>query len=97
VRFISDRVSDPIEDFLSEYEELANDCGLTDHQKVETIICYIPFSLRDFWKSLDGYFELAHDWANLGRELEAIYVGPSALSRHAEHRLLLCQTFMCER
>jgi len=34
-------ISEPIQDFLQEYEELANSCGLNDRQKVETIIQYI--------------------------------------------------------
>jgi len=28
----------PIQDFLEEYEELADKCGLTNFQKVETVI-----------------------------------------------------------
>src|ERR1700733_244581 len=72
--YFSGQVNDPIEDFLSEYEELANSCGLTDRQKVETIIRYMPLSLRDLWKSLDGY--LAHDWTGFRSELEGIYEGP---------------------
>jgi hypothetical protein len=68
--YFSGRVSDPIEDFLDEYEELANSCGLTDRQKVETIIRYIHLTLRDLWKSIDGY--IAHDWMNFRRELDDI-------------------------
>ena len=30
-----------IEDFLDEYEELADKCGLTSPQKVETVIWYV--------------------------------------------------------
>lgn len=73
--YFSGRVSDPIEDFLSEYEELADACGLTDYQKVQTIICYIPFSLRDLWKSLGGY--LARNWLDLGLTLKEIYESTS--------------------
>ena len=84
--YFSGRVGDPIEDFLSEYEELANSCGLTDQQKVEAVIRYIPFALRDLWKSLDGY--QAQDWTDLKADLLGIYDGTSALSRHSEQKLL---------
>jgi hypothetical protein len=47
---------------------------------VETVIHYIPLSFRDFWKSLDGY--RAHDWTDLGRELEHFREGPSTFNRH---------------
>jgi hypothetical protein len=59
---------------------------LTDRQKVETIIRYIPFSLRDLWNSLDGY--LARTWMDLRLTLEEIYNGTSARSRHSEQKLL---------
>jgi hypothetical protein len=84
--YFSGRVRDPIEDFLSEYEELAHSCGLTDREKVETIIRYIPLHLRDLWKSLDGYS--AHDWTDFRLALEEIYDSPSTPSRHTEQKLL---------
>jgi hypothetical protein len=37
------------------------------------------FSLRDFWKCLDGY--QTHDWADLKLALEKIYDGTLASSR----------------
>ena len=85
--YFSGRVSDPIEDFLDEYEELANSCGLTERQKVETVTRYISPSLRDFWKSLDSY--QAHNWTDLRLTLEEIYDGPSAPTRscHSEQKL----------
>jgi hypothetical protein len=78
--YFSGRVGDLIEDFLNEYEELANSCGLTDCQKVETIIRYIPLTLQDLWKSLDGY--LVHDWTDFRRVLKDIYDGPLTLNRN---------------
>lgn len=84
--YFSGQVCDPIEDFLDEYEELANCCGLTERQKVERVIRYIPFSFRDLWKSLDGY--RAHDWTDFRRELEDIYEGPSFFRRNSEQKLL---------
>jgi len=48
-------ISEPIEDFLQEYEELADSCGLRDMQKVETVIRYVDPSQHDLWRSLDGF------------------------------------------
>ena len=80
----SGKPGDPIEDFLVKYEELANCCGLTDREKVKTVIWYIRPSLDYFWMSLDGYS--ACNWTVFRRELkEASYEVPSAV---AEQELL---------
>ena len=42
----SGKSGEPIEDFLVKYEELADCCGLTDREKVKTVIRYIPPSLH---------------------------------------------------
>ncbi|KAH9069441.1 hypothetical protein EDB83DRAFT_2584756 [Lactarius deliciosus] len=52
--------TDMLEDFLEEYEGLAYDCVLTDPQRVDVIIRYVAPSLRDFWRSLNGYFHAGH-------------------------------------
>ena len=83
--YFSGQVGDPIEDFLREYEEQASICALTNRQKVETVVRYIPTALRDLWKSLDGY--ITHDWADLRRSLEHIYANASARSRHSKQKL----------
>jgi len=85
VPYFSGQVDDPIEDFLREYEELADSYGLTSQQKIETVIWYIPVTLRDLWKSLDGY--AAHDWIDFRLALEDIYNGTSAHSRHSKQKL----------
>ena len=76
--YYSGQVGDPIEDFLREYEELADGCNLTEQQKVEKITHYICPELRYLWKSHNGY--QACNWANFRLELEAIYEEPSAPS-----------------
>jgi hypothetical protein len=62
-----------IENFFlfSEYDELANSCCLTSHQKVEAIIRHITPLVHVLWKSLEGY--VAHDWVDFGLALEEIY------------------------
>ena len=84
--YFSGRVGDPIEDFLDEYSELADSCGLSEQQKVEAIVRYIPLALRDLWKSWESYQR--HDWAALRATLEDIYDGTSSLSRHSGQKLM---------
>ncbi|KAI0273202.1 hypothetical protein BGY98DRAFT_1188997 [Russula aff. rugulosa BPL654] len=83
--YFSGQVGDPFEDFLTEYEELADSCGLTGQQKVETIVHYIQLAHRDLWKSLDGY--TTRNWVDLRRDLEDIYAGPSTYSCYSKQKL----------
>ncbi len=83
--FFSGHVGDPLDDFLREFEELATSCALTDQQKIETVIRYIPNDLRDLWKILDGY--TAHDWALFRQSLERTYEMTSAQSHYSKQKL----------
>jgi hypothetical protein len=76
-------LDESIEDFLREYEEFADGCGLTDRQKLDTVTRYPTSDLREFWKSLDGY--VASNWRDLKRELLKLYAGTSAPRRHSKH------------
>ena len=58
--YFSGRPGDPLDSFLREFEELANQSALNPQQKLETILRYIPLTLQDLWKILDGYS--ANDW-----------------------------------
>jgi hypothetical protein len=78
-------VNDSIEDFLREYEEFADNCGLTEEQKVETLTRYAETSLREFWKSQEGYKAL--DWRSLKRALLKIYGGTAATKCHSKRKL----------
>ena len=78
-------VDNSIEDFLQEYEEFADSCGLTNRQKVEIITRYMMLDLREFWKSLNGY--IASDWRDLKKELLRLYTGTSTQRRHSENQL----------
>ena len=80
--YFSGKFGDPIEDFLVQYEELANCCGLTDREKVRIVTRYIPLSLHYFWMSLDGY--KARNWTDLRRELKDAYKDSSAVNCHME-------------
>ncbi|KAH9048591.1 hypothetical protein EDB84DRAFT_1573933 [Lactarius hengduanensis] len=71
--YFSGRRNDPIVDFLFEYDI---NHGLSDSQKVETIVHYIAPSMRNFWKTLDGYS--TGDWATFKSTLESLYPDTSA-------------------
>jgi len=66
-------------DFMHEYHALATANGLTDAEKVETILRYVSSDLRKFWKSVNGY--TTGDWAAFSTALEAMYPDTSAATR----------------
>ena len=63
----SARDDELISEFLHEYEDLADGNGLTEKQKVETMIRYVPCDLRKLWKTLPGY--RATKWRRFREEL----------------------------
>jgi len=68
-------VDQPIEEFLDEYEELVDKCGLTSQQKVETVIRYVDRSQRHIWQHLPGFRN--RDWSAFRNELCNEYVSPT--------------------
>ena len=83
--YFTGHVDDPLEDFLRDYKELATTHQLNDREKVQTVLRYIPVSLRDYWRSLEGY--ATQNWGDFRQSLEAKYTGPSACSRYSKQRL----------
>jgi len=79
-------VNQPIEDFLEEYEELADKCGLTSLQKVETVIRYVDRSQRYVWQNLPGY--IARDWLDFRDELCDEYVSPTLEGQFSRQKLI---------
>ncbi|KAF8274724.1 hypothetical protein EI94DRAFT_1560962, partial [Lactarius quietus] len=77
---------EPIADFLADFEEQADGYSLTDAQKVEAILKYIPFSLRDFWKTVKGYS--TGDWTTFSEELEKLYPDMDAELRYSRQGLI---------
>ena len=53
-RFLGN-IEQPIEDFLEEYERLADRYGLTGPQKVEAVIRYVDRSQCHIWQHLPGF------------------------------------------
>ncbi|KAH9010335.1 hypothetical protein EDB85DRAFT_2161436 [Lactarius pseudohatsudake] len=70
--------ADSFEDFVEEFEALAYDCALTDPQRVDMIIRYVDPSIREFWKSLNGY--RSRDWPLFRQSLVTIFGNP--IPRH---------------
>jgi len=79
------KVKFPIQDFLEEYEELADKCGLTNFQKVEIVIRYVDRSQRHIWQSLPGYIN--HNWDDFCDDLGNEYVNPSAEGQCSRQKL----------
>jgi hypothetical protein len=77
---------EPIADFLIDYSELADGHNLTDQQKVETILQYIPHAQRDLWKSLKGY--ATGNWTTFQGELEKLYPDVDAATCYSRQALL---------
>jgi len=66
-------------DFMHKYHALATANGLTDAEKVKTILRYVSSDLQKFWKSVNGY--TTSDWAAFSTALEAMYPDTSAATR----------------
>jgi hypothetical protein len=58
---------DEFEDFLAEFEDLAYKYRLTDPQQVDTLICYINSSFREYCRTLSSYHSC--DWTRFRHSL----------------------------
>ena len=76
VPYFSKTTTSSFTDFMHEYQALATTNGLTDAQKVETILRYVSPDLHKFWKTVDGF--TANNWATFSTALEAMYLDTSA-------------------
>ena len=75
-----------MEDFLEEYEELADKYRLTEQEKVETVIRYVHHSQCHVWKCLPGFLDC--DWNDLHNDLCEEYVSPSTKGQFSKQKLL---------
>ncbi|KAH9028800.1 hypothetical protein EDB84DRAFT_1579281 [Lactarius hengduanensis] len=78
--------TDSFEDFVEQFEALAYDCALTDPQRVDVLIRYVAPSLRDFWRSLNGYH--SRDWPQLRQSLVNIFGSITPRPQVMRQRLL---------
>src|SRR5882762_7699768 len=74
-----------LKEFLTEYDDLAEAHHLTDKQKSENIIKYIPFDLRDLWCDQDSY--ATSSWDAFKKELTALYPDDSKVHRNTKQHL----------
>jgi len=84
--YFSGEVDIKIEDFLKEYEELADRYGLSEQQKVETVIRYIKTDQRHIWMTLPGF--VCHNWDNLCHKLRKEYISPTAQGWFSKQKLV---------
>ncbi|KAI9437144.1 hypothetical protein H4582DRAFT_1793733, partial [Lactarius indigo] len=66
-------------EFLREYKDLADGNGLSERQKVEMIIRYVPRSLQNLWSMLPGYVNVR--WRHFRAQLEELYPDIAARTR----------------
>jgi hypothetical protein len=74
-----------LSEFLREYENLANSCRLTSEEKVDTIMRYVPRSMKHLWETRHGY--QVGDWDDFKAELEDLHPDVTAPSRHTKQGL----------
>ena len=85
VPYFSGEGGESLDDFLCEYEELADGHGLTQRQKVDWVIRYVAHSQRDLWKSMEGF--VISDWNNLCKELCGTYLEAPLEHRYSKWKL----------
>ena len=83
-RFSADN-DELIANFLQEYKNLADGFGLTEVQKVEMILRYVPRVLQSLWKVLLEYQD--RDWHELKAHLLYLYPDTTAPSRNTKQGL----------
>ena len=96
--FFLGQAKDSLSKFLHVYESLANSHSLSDAQKVEHILNYIPSALHDFWDSIDGF--ATGDWAAFHTVLMCLYPDTLVVAWYTKEALqefvdLSCQLWMC--
>ena len=84
--YFSGKISQPIEEFLEEYNKLADKHRLTNWQKVETVIQYVNEQQHHIWRSLDGFLNC--DWDQFRAELHNEYISPTAMGKHMKKMLI---------
>ena len=98
--FFLGQAKDSLSKFLCTYKSLANSHSLSDMQKVEHILNYIPFALHDFWDSIDGF--ATGDLAVFCAMLMCLYPDTLAVAWYTKEALqefvdLSCQSQMCNK
>ena len=82
----SGEIEYPVKDFLCKHEELADEYGLMDVQKVEMVIWYVDRSECHIWTSLLGYIN--RNWDDMWEELAHEYVDPSTENCFSKQKLV---------
>ncbi|KAI0277655.1 hypothetical protein BC826DRAFT_882421, partial [Russula brevipes] len=83
--YFSDPNKESLTDFLFDFERLANNHNLSNPEKVDEVVRYIPPSTRNFWETLDGYS--TRDWDTFSATIKALYPDPNIASAYTRQRL----------
>jgi len=75
----------PITNFLHKFTALADDYRLTDSQKVETIMRYVPPKTYTFWSTFPSY--VAKNWSAFCTNLENMYPDTEADTHYTKKGL----------
>ncbi|KXN92857.1 hypothetical protein AN958_06962 [Leucoagaricus sp. SymC.cos] len=59
-----------LKEILEEFEELAEECGLTKKEKAKVLVQYVDKGTKKFWKRLEGFGE---DYEKLKNEITGAY------------------------
>jgi len=76
-------------EFISDFEDAARACNVTDEEKVKCIIKYTNSKTKSFWKSLGGFKE--KDWGALKESILNTYPGAKKGEAHThnEQKMLM--------
>lgn len=83
--YFSGEIGESLSEFLREYEDLADGNGLAEKQKVETILRYVPCSVRNFWEDLPGYAPA--NWSRFRAEIKRFYPDAGTRTRYTRRAL----------
>ena len=83
--YFSGEGGESLDNFLHEYEELADGHELTERQKVDWVIRYVARSQQDLWKSMEGF--VISDWNDLCNELHGTYLEAPLEHRYSKWKL----------
>ena len=92
--FFSGQAKDSLSKFLCVYKSLANSHSLTDAQKVEHVLNYIPSTLHGFWDSIDGF--ATGDWTAFHAALVCLYPNTLVVARYTKEALQEFMDLSCQ-
>ena len=69
-----------VEEFLTDWEQLADTCGLSKRDKVKMVPGYVKWSLRHTVRMLGAYASGAWEWDDFRQQMANEFIGQSMVS-----------------